>query len=155
MKKYLLIMVAMISMSFAQEAGDRSLSFSFGGVPGSGLSMGTNIEDIDMAPFSVSYGKFLSDSFMLSGGLTGSLDEIMMMLNVSLDYHFMDLGSGSMYALLNVDKIKDIDAEMFLGVGYLMPLGLSENMFLNLELTTWMDEIADDFYIGGGLTWIF
>ena len=155
MKKYLLIMVAMISMSFAQEAGDRSLSFSFGGFPGTGLSMGTNIEEIDKAPFSVSYGKFLSDSFMLSGGLTGSLDEIAMAINLGLDYHFMDLGSGSMYALLNVDKLKDVDAEMFLGVGYLMPLGLSENMFLNLELTTWMDEIADDFYIGGGLTWIF
>jgi len=154
MKKYLLIMVAMLSMSFAQEAGDRSLAFSFGDNP-LGFSNGANIEDIDKAPFSVSYGKFLSDSFMLSGGLTGSLDEIMMMLNVSLDYHFMDLGSGSMYALLNVDKMKDADTEMFLGVGYLMPLGLSEKMHLNLELSTWTEDLAEDFFIGGGLTWIF
>ncbi len=154
MKKYLLIMIAMFSMSYAQEAGDRSLSFSFGG-NGDGSSMGTNIEDIDTAAFSVSYGKFTSDSLMLSAGITGSLEELTEMINLSLDYHFMALGSGSMYALLNVDKKKDVDAETFIGVGYLMPLALSEKMYLNLELTTWTDEIADDFYIGGGLTWIF
>ena len=155
MKKYLLIMIAMLSMSYAQEAGDRSLSFSFGTDPSTGGSVGANIEDIDMIPLQVSYGKFMSDSFMLTGGITGSLDEIVMMLNLSLDYHFMDLGSGSMYALLNADMPKDEDTLMYLGVGYLMPLELSENMFLNFELSTDTEDLAEDFFIGGGITWIF
>ena len=97
----------------------------------------------------------MSDSFMLTGGITGSLDEIVMMLNLSLDYHFMDLGSGSMYALLNADMPKDEDTLMYLGVGYLMPLELSENMFLNFELSTDTEDLAEDFFIGGGITWIF
>jgi len=154
MKKYLFILVAMMSMSFAQEAGDRSLSFSFGFDPATGTG-GINIEDIDTAPFNVSYGKFLSDSFMLSGGLSGSLDEIGEAINLGLDYHFMDLGSGSLFALLNVQKEKDMDATSALGVGYLIPLGLSEKMFLNIELSTDTEDLAGDFFIGGGLTWIF
>ena len=154
MKKYLVMLVAIASLSFAQEAGDRSLSLSFGNVGGLG-NIGTPIDDIDMMPFSVSYGKFLSDSFMLSGGVSGTLDEITTVITLGLDYHFVELGSGSMYALLNVQKLKDVDADMTLGVGYLMPLGLSEKMFLNLELTTWEEDLGEDFFLGGGLTWIF
>ena len=155
MKKYLLIMVAMISMSFAQEEGDRSLSLSFGNNQGAGTSVGVDIDDLDTMPLQVVYGKFLSDSFMLTGGITGNLDELMTNLSIGLDYHFKDLGSGSMYALLNADKPNEGDTMMYLGVGYLMPLELSENMFLNFELSTDTEEIGDVFYLGGGITWIF
>jgi len=155
MKKYLLIMVAMISMSFAQEEGDRSLSLSFGNDQGKGTSMGVNIDDLDTMPLQVVYGKFLSDSFMLTGGITGNLDELMTNLSIGLDYHFKDLGSGSMYALLNADKPSEGDTMMYLGVGYLMPWDLSENMFLNFELSTDTEEIGDAFFLGGGITWIF
>jgi len=155
MKKYLLIMVAMISMSFAQEEGDRSLSLSFGNDQGKGTSMGVNIDDLDTMPLQVVYGKFLSDSFMLTGGITGTLDELMTNLSIGLDYHFKDLGSGSMYALLNADKPSEGDTMMYLGVGYLMPWDLSENMFLNFELSTDTEEIGDAFFLGGGITWIF
>lgn len=154
MKKYLLIIMALISFSIAQEAGDRSLSLSIGG-NNDGSSVGTSIEDLDTAALSVSYGKFLTDNMMVSGGLTGSLDELTSMITVGVDYHFMDLGPGSTYALLNVDKAKDVDAVMYLGIGWLMPMGLSENMYLNLELSTDSDNLAEDFYIGGALTWIF
>ena len=110
-------------------------------------------DSITATSLSLTYGQFLIDNLLVSGSLSYlsiSGSDASTDIGIGVDYFF----SGSWYAGLSMFiPDGDVDSELVIGAGMLVPFKESSNVHLHPSLTYFMDsEIVS---LGVGLTLLF
>ena len=114
---------------------------------------GNELDNITATSLSLTYGQFLIDNLLVSGSLSYlsiSGSDASTDIGIGVDYFF----SGSWYAGLGMlIPDGDVDSELILGAGMLVPFKESSNVHLHPSLIYFMD--SEVLSLGVGLTLLF